>query len=79
VAWGGIGLQHGDNALAVEKLSQAITANGNLANAYELRGLAYKALGDKAKAGKDLQQYLDMLPTADDKAEVDSAIAEMQK
>lgn len=76
----GIGLLwKGDTALAVADLSFAIdhsaSADRLTAFAHRARGTAYAALAQRAEAVAEYQAYLQLMPTALDRAEVEGWIA----
>ena len=53
IKYGKLYREHGDYARAIEKLSEAITLKPESAQAYEMRGGCFDALGDTVRAGED--------------------------
>lgn len=53
VRYGELYREHGDYARAIEKLSEAITLKPESAQAYEMRGGCFDALGDTVRAKED--------------------------
>jgi tetratricopeptide (TPR) repeat protein len=81
LAFRGLGnfyLKKQDYSMAESYYTKAINVNPNrLGSIYKNRAIARMQLGNKSQAKEDLIKYLDQMPNADDRKDIEQAISEL--
>lgn len=70
------GLEEFEKALA--DYDKALELDPTMSTSYKYRGFVQQALGNAEQAIADLEQYLTLEPEADDRAEIEATLAELQ-
>ena len=69
----------GDEESALDDYDAALELDAGLALAYFNRGLLHSRVGEHEDAIADLEMYLELVPEADDRAQVEDLISRMEE